>query len=94
MQPGNSPVELKLGLAHYKIGQAEMAAATLETVHQAAPDQLQPSLLLADCWLTMGMNLQALPGRDRRAMTAVIWALKGPRAPLRTPLDRLAESSS
>ncbi len=55
-QPGNTPVELNLALAHYKIGQAEQAAAILEKVHSAVPDQLQPMLLLADCWLAMGKN--------------------------------------
>jgi tetratricopeptide (TPR) repeat protein len=56
LQPGNAPVELNLGLAYYKTGQADLAAATLEKVHRAAPDQLQPTLLLADCWLAMGKN--------------------------------------
>jgi tetratricopeptide (TPR) repeat protein len=56
LQPGNTPVELNLGLAYYKSGQTETAAATLERVHRAAPEQLQPVLLLADCWLAMGRN--------------------------------------
>jgi tetratricopeptide (TPR) repeat protein len=56
LQPGNTPVELNLALAFYKSGQADIAAATLEEVHRAAPNQLQPILLLADCWLAMGEN--------------------------------------
>ena len=56
LQPGNASVELNLGLAYYKTGRTELAAATLEKVHRAAPDQLQPTLLLADCLLAMGKN--------------------------------------
>jgi tetratricopeptide (TPR) repeat protein len=56
LQPANVPVELNLGLAYYKTGHTELAAATLEKVHRAVPDQLQPTLLLADCWLAMGKN--------------------------------------
>jgi tetratricopeptide (TPR) repeat protein len=56
VQPGNAGVELNLGLAYYKSGKIESAAATLEAVHGAAPDQLQPTLLLADCWLAMGKH--------------------------------------
>src|SRR5205814_8403396 len=60
LQPGNAPVELTLALAFYKTGQADVAAATLEKVHRAAPDQLQPILLLADCWLAMGENRKVI----------------------------------
>jgi tetratricopeptide (TPR) repeat protein len=56
LQPGNTPVQLNLALAFYKTGQAELAAATLEKVHHAAPAELQPVLLLADCWLALGEN--------------------------------------
>jgi len=56
LQPGNAPVELNLGLAYYKTGRTELAASTLEKVHRAAPNELQPTLLLADCWLAMGKN--------------------------------------
>ena len=56
LQPGNAPVELNLGLAYYKTGQTELATAMLERVHRAIPDQLQPALLLANCWLAMGKN--------------------------------------
>jgi tetratricopeptide (TPR) repeat protein len=56
LQPANTPVALNLGLAYYKTGQIDIAATTLEKVHQAAPDQLQPTLLLADCWLSLGRN--------------------------------------
>src|SRR5882724_3901206 len=60
LQPGNAPVELNLALAFYKTGQADVAAATLEKVHRAAPDQLQPILLLADCRLAMGENKKVI----------------------------------
>jgi tetratricopeptide (TPR) repeat protein len=49
-------VELNLALAYYKTGQLEQAATILEKVHKAVPDQLQPVLLLADCWLATGKN--------------------------------------
>jgi tetratricopeptide (TPR) repeat protein len=60
LQPGNPRVELNLGLAYYKTGQTESAATTLEKVHRAAPDELQPVLLLADCWLAMGENRKVI----------------------------------
>jgi len=60
VQPGNVPVELNLALAYYKIGDAERATPILERVHQAAPRQLQPALLLADCWLAMGRYQQII----------------------------------
>jgi Flp pilus assembly protein TadD len=56
LKPGNGPIEMNLGLAYYKTGQTALAAATLEQVHRSAPDTLQPTLLLADCWLAMGKN--------------------------------------
>lgn len=56
LQPGNAPVELNLALAFYKTGQTELAAAALEKVHGEAPAELQPVLLLADCWLALGEN--------------------------------------
>src|SRR5262245_54972317 len=56
LQPANAPVELNLALAYYKTGRKELAEGILEKVHRAAPDEWQPTLLLADCWLAMGMN--------------------------------------
>ena len=56
MQPGNLPVELNLALAYYKTGDTEHAVTLFEKVHRAVPGQLQPALLLADCWLAMGRN--------------------------------------
>jgi tetratricopeptide (TPR) repeat protein len=56
IQPGNAQVELNLGLAYYKSGQIATAANIFEKVHRAAADQLQPTLLLADCWLAMGKD--------------------------------------
>jgi len=56
LDPANTQVQLNLALAYYKTSQMEIAAAILEKVHQAVPDQLQPALLLANCWLAMGKN--------------------------------------
>ena len=53
-------MELNLGLAYYKTNQTKLAAATLEKVHRVAPDQMQPILLLADCWLAMGKHKQLI----------------------------------
>jgi len=55
LQP-NPGVEMNLALAFYKSGQIDEAAGTLEKVHRALPAELQPTLLLADCWLNMGEN--------------------------------------
>ena len=56
IQPNNSPVEMNLALALYKSGEAETAAPVFEKVHKSVPGQLQPALLLADCWLAMGRH--------------------------------------
>ena len=60
IQPESPSTELNLGLAFYKTGQAEAAAATFEKVHRAAPRELQPILLLADCRLAMGENKKVI----------------------------------
>ncbi len=56
LTPANPSIELNLALAYYKTGQTERAAAGLLKLHVAKPDELQPTLLLADCWLAMGRN--------------------------------------
>ena len=56
LQPGNTGVELNLGLAYYKTNQKEKAAKSFQKVHKATPAEMQPTLLLADCWLAMGRN--------------------------------------
>jgi len=56
LQPGNPAVQMNLGLAYYKSGQTNLAAETFDEVHKAVPAELQPVLLLADCWLAMGKN--------------------------------------
>src|SRR5205807_6843159 len=53
-------VELNLALAFYKTGQIETAATMLDNVHRAAPEELQPALLLADCRLSMGENKKVI----------------------------------
>jgi tetratricopeptide (TPR) repeat protein len=49
-------VALNLALAWYKSGDSDKAAPIFERVHKSAPGQLQPALLLADCWLAMGRH--------------------------------------
>jgi len=56
VQPNNAPVELNLALSYYKIGNTEQAAPIFEKVHRSVPSELQPALLLSDCWLAMGRN--------------------------------------
>jgi tetratricopeptide (TPR) repeat protein len=81
LQPGNVPAELNLALALYKTGQTEAAAGTLEKVHQAAPEELQPILLLADCRLAMGENKKVIelltPWSERRPDDLAIAYLLG-----------------
>ena len=60
LQPGYAGAQLNLGLAYYKTGQAEAAASEFEKVHRAAPAELQPVLLLADCRLAMGENKKVI----------------------------------
>jgi Flp pilus assembly protein TadD len=60
LQPNNAPVVLNLALAYYKTNRKELAATEAAKVNLAAPDRLQPALLLADCWLAMGKNKQVV----------------------------------
>src|SRR3954464_13015843 len=60
LQPDYPAAELNLALAYYKTGQIEEAAGTLEKVHKAAPSDLQPILLLADCRLALGENKKVI----------------------------------
>ena len=55
-QPENIPVQLNMALAYYKSGDLDGAAPVFEKVHKAMPTELQPALLLGDCWLAMGRN--------------------------------------
>ncbi len=79
--PDNPGVELNLALAFYKTGQIDDAASTLEKVHRAAPSELQPMLLLADCWLNMGENKKVIqlltPIADQRRDDLAIAYLLG-----------------
>jgi Flp pilus assembly protein TadD len=60
LQPGNAHIEMNLALAYYKTGQIATAATALERVHRAAPGEMQPILLLADCRLAMGENQRVI----------------------------------
>jgi tetratricopeptide (TPR) repeat protein len=60
LQPEYAGARLNLGLAYYKTGQLPSAAAEFEKLHAAAPAELQPILLLADCRLSMGENKKVI----------------------------------
>ncbi|MBI4908561.1 MAG: tetratricopeptide repeat protein [Acidobacteria bacterium] len=60
LQPTNAAVEMNLGLAFYKTGKKAQAAPIFEKVHRAAPKQMQPLLLLSDCWLAGGENKKVI----------------------------------
>ena len=81
LQPGYPSAELNLALAYYKTGQTETAAGMLEKVHRAAPEELQPVLLLADCRLGMGQNKKVIelltPFAERRPDDLAIAYLLG-----------------
>jgi tetratricopeptide (TPR) repeat protein len=91
LQPGSLPVEMNLGLALYKTGQLGPASTIFEKVHRAAPEQAQPTLLLADCWLAMGKYKQVdtllTPLFDRNPDDAAIAYMLG------TALVRDAQSA-
>ena len=53
----NSPrIRLNLALAYYKAAKLTRAVENLLIVHQALPDDIQPVMLLADCYLRLGEN--------------------------------------
>jgi tetratricopeptide (TPR) repeat protein len=60
LDPGYAGAQLNLGLAYYKTGQVDAAASEFEKLHRAAPVDLQPVLLLADCRLAMGENKKVI----------------------------------
>src|SRR5215471_16231126 len=60
LEPGYAGAQLNLGLAYYMTGQVDAAAAEFEKLHRAAPVDLQPVLLLADCRLAMGENKKVI----------------------------------
>jgi tetratricopeptide (TPR) repeat protein len=60
LQPDYAGAQLNLGLAYYKTGQVDAAAALFEKAHRAAPSELQPVLLLADCRLAMGEDKKVI----------------------------------
>jgi len=53
---GDPRIGLNLALAYEKSGRLPEAAAKLEAVHSAAPQEKQVTMLLADCNLQMGEN--------------------------------------
>ena len=75
----------------------KIAAATLEKVHRAAPAELQPILLLADCWLAMGENKKVIelltPLAEQRPDDLAIAYMLGTALVARQP-TRAAKSSS
>lgn len=57
----NSPrIRLNLALAYYKASKLDEAVDNLKQVHAAMPGDLQPVLLLADCYLRLGQNKQVV----------------------------------
>jgi tetratricopeptide (TPR) repeat protein len=81
IQPENGSARLNLALAYYKTGRVDSAAVELDQVHRAAPGELQPVLLLADCWLAMGENKKVIalldPVWERRTDDLAITYLLG-----------------
>src|SRR5919108_2843409 len=53
-------VRLNLALAYYKSGKLSLAVDELNTVRQDLPDELRPTLLLADCYLRLGENKKVI----------------------------------
>ncbi len=53
-------VRLNLALAYYKSGKLSEAVAALNQVRQDMPNELRPSLLLADCYLRLGENKRVI----------------------------------
>jgi tetratricopeptide (TPR) repeat protein len=60
LQSGNLPVRLNLALAYYKAAEISQAAAELERVVAAKPDERQAIFLLADCDLRLGENKKVI----------------------------------
>jgi thioredoxin-like negative regulator of GroEL len=54
MAPGNGSIRYNLALAHYKSEDVAAAAEELHTLHQAQPQDLRATLVLADCRLRLG----------------------------------------
>jgi tetratricopeptide (TPR) repeat protein len=59
LEPGNAGITLNLGLAYYKSGRIPEASKEFSKA-QTAPDNLQTTLLLADCRLRMGQNTEVI----------------------------------
>lgn len=49
-------IELNLALAYYKADKLSLAVESLKRVHEEMPNNLQPGMLLADCYLRLGDN--------------------------------------
>lgn len=58
--PENLAVKLDLTLARYKQGEFEKAASELQTLRQKQPENRQVLYLLADCYLRLGKNADAI----------------------------------
>ena len=54
MAPGNESIRYNLALAHYKSDDLAGAAGELDALHEAQPQDLRATLLLADCRLRLG----------------------------------------
>ena len=67
LAPGQPLITLNLGLAHYKMGNIQKAAALFEEVQKADPENLQARTLLADCYSQMGEYKKVISQLDGAA---------------------------
>jgi tetratricopeptide (TPR) repeat protein len=58
--PGDPRIALNAAIAYEKSGRIREAASRLESLHSAAPDNNQVSMLLADCALQLGDNRRVI----------------------------------
>src|SRR5215469_1723284 len=49
-------IRMNLALAYYKADKLDLAVETLKQVQTEMPNDLRPSMLLADCYLRLGRN--------------------------------------
>lgn len=58
--PQSLPLRLDLGLAYYKKGDFAGAAAQFASLHEAQPDSVRVTTLLANCQVQLGLVTQAI----------------------------------
>jgi tetratricopeptide (TPR) repeat protein len=60
LQKPDPRVRLNLALAYYKTSQYPKAIETLKKVRNEQPSELQPVIVLADCYLRLGQNKEVI----------------------------------